>query len=154
MTATTAQTTQVYSVFIKATPEQIWEAITKPEFTARYFYGARISAAPDRYRSIGPNGETWGDAEVAEWDPPRRLVHGWRSMYDPDMAAEEESRVTWEIEPQHGGVSLLTVVHDRLEGAPKTAASVSGTGWMMVLSGLKTLLETGQPLTEASGGGA
>jgi uncharacterized protein YndB with AHSA1/START domain len=100
MTTVTGQTTQVYQVFIKAPPEAIWEAITKPEFTAKYFYGARISVAPQRYRSLGPNGEMWGDAEVAEWDPPRRLVHGWRSLYDPDMAAEEESRVTWEIEPQ------------------------------------------------------
>jgi uncharacterized protein YndB with AHSA1/START domain len=154
MSTMTAQTTQVYSVFIRATPGQIWEAITKPEFTAKYFYGARISVAPERYRSLGPNGETWGDAAVDEWDPPRRLVHGWRSMYDPDMAAEEESRVTWEIEPHDDGVTLLTVVHDRLEGAPKTATSVSGTGWMMVLSGLKTLLETGQSLAGASGGGA
>ena len=154
MSTTTAQTTQVYSLFIRATPEQIWEAITTPEFTAKYFHGARISVAPERYRSLAPTGETWGDAEVAEWDPPRRLVHGWRSMYDADMAAEEESRVTWEIEPQDDHMTLLTVVHDRLEGAPKTAASVSGTGWMMVLSGLKTLLETGQPLTEASGGEA
>jgi hypothetical protein len=67
-------------------------------------------------------------------------------MYDSEMAAEEESRVTWEIEPREDGICLLTVVHDRLEGAPKTAASVSGPGWMMVLSGLKTLLETGKPL--------
>jgi hypothetical protein len=63
------------------------------------------------------------------------------------MAAEEPSRVSWEIEAQEGGYSLLTVVHDQLEGAPKTAASVSGPGWTMVLSGLKTLLETGEPLT-------
>jgi uncharacterized protein YndB with AHSA1/START domain len=146
MTTMTAQTTQVYQVFVKATPEQIWDAITKPEFTQRYFYGARISIAPDGYHSLSPTGESWGDAEVAEWDPPRRLVHGWRSLYDPELAAEDESRVTWEIEPQEGGLSLLTVVHDRLEGAPKTAESVSGTGWMMVLSGLKTLLETGEPL--------
>ena len=81
-----------------------------------------------------------------EFDPPRKLVHEWRSLYDADLAAEEPSRVTWEIEPQDDGTCLLTVVHDRLEGAPKTAASVSGPGWMHVLSGLKTLLETGQPL--------
>ena len=56
--------------------------------------------------------------------------------------------MTWEIEPQEGDLSLLTVVHDRLEGAPKTAASVAGRGWMMVLSGLKTLLETGEPLSQ------
>jgi hypothetical protein len=67
-------------------------------------------------------------------------------MYDPEMAAERSSRVTWEIEPQDGGYCLLTVVHDQLEGAPKTAASVSGRGWMGVISNLKTLLETGTPL--------
>ncbi|HEU5362751.1 MAG TPA: SRPBCC family protein [Gaiellaceae bacterium] len=146
MTTTVAQTTQVYQVFIKASAEEIWDAITKPEFTQQYFYGARISVVPDRYHSLGPDDAVWGDAGVEEFDPPRRLVHGWRSMYDPEMAAEEESRVTWEIEPHDGGVCLLTVVHDRLEGAPKTAASVSGRGWTMVLSGLKTLLETGKPL--------
>jgi uncharacterized protein YndB with AHSA1/START domain len=146
MTTATALTTQVYQVFIKATPEQIWDAITKPEWTARYFYGARISVVPDAYRSLGPADEVWGESDVAEFDPPRKLVHGWRSMYDPDMAAEEESRVTWEIEPQDGGYSLLTVTHDQLEGAPKTAASVAGVGWMMVLSGLKTVLETGESL--------
>jgi uncharacterized protein YndB with AHSA1/START domain len=146
--ATATTTTQVYQVFIKATPEAIWEAITKPEFTARYFYGARISIVQDGYRSLGPNDDVWGDDEVFEWDPPRRLSHGWRSLYDPEMAAEEPSRVTWEIEPQDDGTSLLTVVHDRLEGAPKTAQSVSGTGWMRVVSGLKTLLETGTGLAE------
>ena len=67
----------------------------------------------------------WGDTDVSEFDPPRKLVHGWRSVYDPELAEEEESRVTWEIEAGDDGVSLLTVVHDRLEGAPKTAANVS-----------------------------
>jgi uncharacterized protein YndB with AHSA1/START domain len=67
-------------------------------------------------------------------------------MYDDEMAAEGESRVTWEIEPQGNGTTLLTVVHDRLEDAPKTAESVSGRGWMGVLSALKTLLETGESL--------
>ena len=149
MTTMVQTTTQVYQVFIKATPEAIWEAITKPEFTAKYFYGARIEATKNGIRSLGPDDEVWGDEAVDEFDPPRRLSHGWRSLYDPELAQEEESRVTWEIEPQEGGYSLLTVVHDRLEGAPKTAASVSGVGWMMVLSGLKTLLETGEPLTSS-----
>ncbi len=145
-TITEIHTTQVYQVFIKASPEAIWEAIITPEFTQKYFHGASIAVTPDRYLSLGPNGEVWGDAEVAEFDPPRRLVHGWRSLYNPELATEDESRVTWEIEPQEGGVSLLTVVHDELDGAPKTAASVAGVGWMSVLSGLKTLLETGEPL--------
>ncbi len=147
MTATAqAQTTQVYQVFIKASPEQVWEAITTPEFTRQYFYGANITVSADGLVSHGPDGAVWAQEPVAEFDPPRRLVHRWRSLYDPEMAAEEPSRVTWEIEPGEGGVCLLTVTHDQLQGAPKTAASVSGPGWMMVLSGLKTVLETGQPL--------
>jgi uncharacterized protein YndB with AHSA1/START domain len=146
-TTETNTTVQVYQVFIGATPEQIWEAITKPEFTAKYFYGSRIEFTPERRISLSADGtETWGDNVVTEWDPPHRLVHAWQSLYDPELAAEEPSRVTWEIEAQDGGFSKLTVTHDQLDGAPKTAASVEGAGWMMVLSGLKTLLETGKPL--------
>ena len=148
MTTTTIQATtvQVYQVFIKATPEAIWDAITKPEFTQQYFHGAHVENSAERHYSTGPDGSVWGDSATVEYDPPRRLVHGWRSLYDPTLAAEEESRVTWEIEPKDGGVCLLTVVHDQLDGAPKTAQSVSGPGWMFVLSGLKTLLETGGAL--------
>ena len=87
---------------------------------------------------------------MLEFEPPRRLVHGWRSLYNPELAVEEPSRVAWEIEPQEGGFCLLTVTHDQLEGAPKTAASVHGPGWTMVLSGLKSLLETGAPLIDYS----
>jgi uncharacterized protein YndB with AHSA1/START domain len=140
-------TAQVYQIFIKATPERIWEAIVKPEFTERYFHTARIQVSPTRYLSHGPDGSVWGDGSVLEFNPPKRLVHEWRSLYNPELADEATSRVTWEIEPQEGGVCLLTLTHDRLEGAPKTAQSVSGTGWMSVLSGLKTLLETGEPLS-------
>lgn len=73
-------------------------------------------------------------------------MHQWRSLYDDDMATEQPSRVTWEIEPQDGGYCKLTVTHDQLDGAPRTAASVAGPGWMFVLSGLKILLETGEAL--------
>ena len=144
-TLTEIQTTQVYQVYIKATPEAIWDAITKPEFTSQYFHGVTIDTTP-KLRQTYYGGEMANEADVLEWEPPRRLVHSWVSFYDPEMAAEEPSRVTWEIEAQDGGYSKLTVVHDRLEGAPKTAQSVSGAGWMFVLSGLKTLLETGEPL--------
>jgi uncharacterized protein YndB with AHSA1/START domain len=144
-TTMTATTTQVYQVFIKATPEAIWEAITKPEFTERFFYGVRMEVTPER-RRVWMTDEQWGDDPILEWDPPRRLVHGWRSKWNEELAAEEPSRVTWEIEAQGDGTTLLTLVHDQLEGAPKTAASVAGPGWMRVVSGLKTLLETGEPL--------
>jgi uncharacterized protein YndB with AHSA1/START domain len=149
MTTMTEQTTQVYSVFIRATPEQVWDAITKPEFTTRYFHGTRIEStfepgAP--YLSLAGDGdETLVDGEILESDPPRMLRHTWRALYDPETASEPFSRVTWEIEPQEGGVTKLTVVHDQLEAAPKTAEGVAG-GWSYVLSGLKTLLETGEPL--------
>jgi len=145
MTTMTAQTTQVYSVFIRATPEQIWEAITKPDFTEQYFYGARIDIRDGRrFTNIG---EMEWDEEVLEEERPSKLVHRFVAAYDPDMGAEEPSRVTWEIEPQDGGITKLTVVHDQLESAPKTAESVAG-GWMYILSGMKTLLETGKPLTD------
>jgi uncharacterized protein YndB with AHSA1/START domain len=143
MAATAAQ---VYRVFIKASPEEIWEAITTPEFTEKYFYGVRIDTTEQRRVTHAPGSDMSGEDPVLEWDPPRRLVHGWRSKWNPELSVEEPSRVTWEIEPGAGGVCLLTVVHDQLEGAPKTAASVAGPGWMRVLSGLKTLLETGEPL--------
>ena len=144
-----AKTLQVYQVFIKADPERIWDAITKPEFTQRYFHGTRADhelRAGGAYRTLGEGDCVLVDGEVLEVEPPRRFVHTWRALYDPEMGAEEPSRVTWEIEAQDGGISLVTLTHDRLEGAPKTAESVSGGGWMMVLSGLKTLLETGEPL--------
>ena len=149
MTTMTEQATQVYSVFIRATPEQVWDAITKPEFTTRYFHGTRIEStfepgAP--YLSLaGDSDQTLVDGEILESDPPRMLKHTWRALYDPETASEPFSRVTWEIEPQEGGVTKLTVVHDQLEAAPKTAEGVAG-GWSYVLSGLKTLLETGEPL--------
>jgi len=145
MSTMTAQATQVYEVYIKATPQQIWDAITKPEFTEKYFYGSRITVTEDEYLSLDGKGDTLVRGKVLEIDPPHRLVTGWRALYDPETATEEDSRVTWEIEPQDGGYSKLRVVHDQLEGAPKTALSVAG-GWSYVLSGLKTLLETGKPL--------
>jgi len=143
-------TTQIYRVFIKATPEAIWTAITSAEFTSRYFHGANIESTWEPgtpYRGLSPDrSQIWVEGSVHEVDPPRRLVHGWRALYNPECADEPESRVTWEIEPREGGVCLLTTTHDRLEQSPKTAAGVSGEGWTHVLSGLKTLLETGEPL--------
>jgi uncharacterized protein YndB with AHSA1/START domain len=151
MSTMTEQATQVYAVFIRATPEQVWDAITKPEFTTKYFHGTRIESTFEQgapYLSLAADDQQLIDGEVLESDPPRTLKHTWRALYDPETAAEPHSRVTWEIEPQEGGVTKLTVTHDQLEAAPKTAASVAG-GWEHVLSGLKTLLETGEPLESA-----
>ncbi len=149
MTTTTATATQVYQLFIKATPEQVWDAITKPEFTQQYFYGSVLDSTFEPGASFdgwsADRSQHYVDGEVLEADPPRLLRTTWRALYDPETAAEPHSRVTWEIEPQDGGLTKLTVVHDELDQSLKTAASVAG-GWPFVLSGLKTLLETGQPL--------
>jgi uncharacterized protein YndB with AHSA1/START domain len=152
MTTMTEQSVQVYAVFIRATAEQVWDAITKPEFTSKYFYGSVIDST---YEPGTPylgwsedRSQQYVDGEVIEASPPARLVTSWRAMYDEETAAEPYSRVTWELEPAGEGVTKLTVVHDQLEASPKTAANVAG-GWSFVLSGMKTLLETGRPLGEA-----
>jgi uncharacterized protein YndB with AHSA1/START domain len=166
----TGVTTQVYQVYIRATAEAIWDAITKPEWTERYGYGGLVDydLRPGGAFRTRPNaamvaaGAEMGyetpdvilDGEVVEADPPRRLVQTWRLLMDPETAAEAFTRLTWEIAPGQGGVSKLTVTHD-LAGAPKTAVLVSGAleaegaggGWAWMLSDLKTLLETGTPFT-------
>jgi uncharacterized protein YndB with AHSA1/START domain len=160
---TTVTTTQVYRVYIKATPEAIWDAITKPEWTERFGYGGRAEydlRPGGSYRGLTNEGmraagapDVAVDGEVLGVDPPRKLVQTWRMVMDAEMAAEGFTRLTYDIEPGHGGVTKLTVTHD-LEGAPRLAAVVAGAaeeaggggGWSWVLSGIKTLLETGQPL--------
>ena len=145
----------VFQIYIKATPEQVWAAITESKFRRKYFFGSSIEStfAPGSpVRSVGPDGATWGENTVLESDPPKRLVHTWSSLYDPQLAAEPESRVTWQIEPpEDGAYSKLTVTHDQLQNSPQTRKSVEG-GWMFVISGLKTAIETGAPLSAASAG--
>ena len=152
MTTMTETTTQVYQLYIRAAPEQVWEAITTSDFRRKYFFGTSIESTFEPgspMRTWSPDGkDLWGDDTVFESDPPHRLVHSWRSLYDEELASEEESRVTWQIEPADGGLSKLTLIHDRFEGAPKTAAHVAG-GWMWILSNMKTLIETGEAFPAA-----
>jgi len=155
--------TQVYRVYIKAPPRAIWDAITRPEWTDRYGYGGRgeydlrpggayRGQTSEAMRAVGAP-DVAVDGEIIEADPPRKLVLTWRLVMDPEIAAEGFTRLTYEIEEGEGGVSRLTVTHD-LDGAPKLAALVGGTleatgaggGWSWVLSDLKTLLETGEPM--------
>jgi uncharacterized protein YndB with AHSA1/START domain len=158
----TSVTTQVYRVYIKATPEAIWDAITKPEWTDRYGYtglaeydlrpgGAFRVVAGKAMEDAGFSG-VMVDGEVIEADPPRKLVQTWRLLMDPEAEAQGFTRLTYEIETE-GGASKLTVTHD-LEGAPGLAKMVAGEladtgaggGWSWILSDLKSLLETGKPL--------
>src|SRR5829696_3278534 len=126
--------TQVYRVYIKATPEAIFEAITKPEWTIRYGYnnyadfdlrpgGAYRARASEEFLAAGAP-EIVVDGEVIEADPPRKLVQTWRMLMDPELASEGYTRLTHEIEPTDHGTKL-TVIHE-LEGAPRLAALVAG----------------------------
>jgi uncharacterized protein YndB with AHSA1/START domain len=159
----TSTTTQIYRIFIRATPQAIWDAITKPEWTQRFGYGlkdeyelrrggAYRGHANDGMIAMGMSGVIV-DGEVVEADPPRKLTVTWRMVIDPSMAAEGFTRLTYEIEPGRDGVSRLSVIHD-LAGTPGHAHMVAGAlqgpgaggGWSWILSDLKSLLETGAPM--------
>jgi uncharacterized protein YndB with AHSA1/START domain len=138
---------KVFEIWIRTTPEKLWEAITNPALRARYNFGASIDtewkAGSQFEMRAGDGSVKLGGGEVLEVDPPRRLVQTMVAMWSDEVKAEGTSRVTWEIE-QVRDSCRLTVTHDQLrEGAN---AELYG-GWPMILSGLKTLLETGENLT-------
>ncbi|GAA1862746.1 SRPBCC family protein [Asanoa iriomotensis] len=156
-------TVQVHRVYIKASAQAIWDAITKPEWTARYGHrglsdydlrpgGAFVGRANEGMLARGVP-EVAVDGEVIEADPPHRLVQTFRMLMDPGLAAEGFTRLTYEIAEGTDGVCTLTVTHD-LTGAPGLAALMrgdfeamgAGGGWPWTLSGLKTLLETGKEM--------
>jgi uncharacterized protein YndB with AHSA1/START domain len=156
-------TTQVYRVYIKATPQRIWDTITDPQWTERFGYGGRsvyelrpggtyTAYTSQAMREQGAP-EVAIVGEVLESDPPRRLVQTWQMVMDPAMEAQGATRLTYEIDELSDGISRLTVVHD-LTGAPMLAGLMrgdmesqgAGGGWNWVLSTLKTLLETGEEL--------
>lgn len=161
-------TVQIYRVYIKATPEAIWTAITTPEWTIKYGYAPLVDYdlhAGGAFRAYANEGmkalgcpDVISDGEVIEADPPRRLVQTWRMTMTEAMAGEAFTRLTYEIDPVRGGVSRLTVTHD-VSGAPlwatvlrgESESAGAGGGWSEILSGLKTLLETGEQLPFQSG---
>lgn len=159
--------TQVYRIYIKASAQAIWDAITKPEWTERYGYtglvdydlrpgGAYTVRATEPFLAASKAQgydipEVIISGEVVEADPPHKLVTSFRMLMDPQTAAEPPTRITHEIKELDNGVCALTLTHE-LAGAPQLAAVVSGVwaeqggggGHAWVLSDLKTLLETGK----------
>jgi uncharacterized protein YndB with AHSA1/START domain len=141
------ETTKIFEIYIKTTPEVLWEAITNPEIRAKYNFGAapigewKVGA---KQQMSAPDADfVLGECEVLEVDPPRRLMHTMDAYFSEAAKAEPTSRVTWEIEPV-GDSCRLVLTHDKLrEGGTD---EVWG-GWPMVLSGLKTWLESGELLT-------
>jgi uncharacterized protein YndB with AHSA1/START domain len=137
---------KVFEIYIKTTPERLWEAITEAEMRRVYQFGGGVTSEwtpGSRYELSHPQGGVLAEGENLDVDPPRRLVQSFTALWSDDVRAEGSSRVTWEIEPV-GDSCRLTVTHDQLrEGAN---GELYG-GWPMILSGLKTLLETGESLT-------
>jgi len=138
---------KVFEIYIKTTPERVWEAITDAEIRSKYNFGSRVSSdwtPGSPYEMSARDGSVaLGKGENLEVDPPRRLVQSMVALWSDEVKSEGTSRVTWEIEPV-GDSCRLTVTHDQLrEGANDELYG----GWPMILSGLKTWLETGELLT-------
>jgi uncharacterized protein YndB with AHSA1/START domain/biotin operon repressor len=138
---------KVFEIYIKTTPERLWEAITDGEMRSKYNFGAQVNSdwtpgSPYRMGHPGANVEL-GEGENLEVDPPRRLVQSFTALWSDEVKSQGTSRITWEIEPV-GDSCQLTVTHDQL---PEDANPELYGGWPMILSGLKTLLETGETLT-------
>jgi uncharacterized protein YndB with AHSA1/START domain/predicted transcriptional regulator len=140
----------VYQIIIKAPQQRVWEAITKPEFTSRYFYGNTLKTdltvgSPFTYHL--PNGSPVVEGEVVSSDPPNRLVHTYHALWPP-MNADAPTKVTWELESLPGGVTKVTVVHEDFQGETATYQGLQSGGWTWILSNMKTLLETGEPMPQ------
>jgi len=136
---------KVFEIYIKTTPERLWKAITDTEMRRKYTFGAVVTSdwtTGSRYESVG-GGAPIFEGENLEIDPPRRLVQSFRALWGEDVKSEGTSRVTWEIEPV-GDSCRLIITHDQLR---EDANNQLYGGWPMILSGLKTLLETGKMLT-------
>jgi uncharacterized protein YndB with AHSA1/START domain len=138
---------KVFEIYIKTTPERLWEAITDNEMRQQYNFGVGVTSdwtTGSRYEGVHPGASiSIAEGENLEVDPPRRLVQSFTALWSDEVKREGPSRVTWEIEPI-GDSCRLTVTHDELrEGAN---GQLYG-GWPQILSGLKTLLETGEHLT-------
>lgn len=140
----------MFQIYVRASAADVWRSITEAEFTRRYFHDTAVETdwqpgSPVIFRQ--DDGSVAVEGKVLEVDEPTRLVMTWEFKYSPDVANDPPSRVTWEIEPlgESGDVCRLTVLHDEFDGETETY-KVTGNGWVPLLSSLKSLLETGEPL--------
>ncbi len=137
----------VYVSVIKTTPEKLWAALTDGNITPAYYYGGKFEStikAGSNYRYIAPDGGNFLSGQIIEALPPQKLVATFKGEWMPGMENDAPSRVTYEI-LQQGDCCRLTLTHDEFDGETATYQN-SGSGWPGILSGLKTLLETGTPL--------
>ena len=140
----------VYVTYIKTTPEKLWDALTSPEMTKLYWFGAHLESdwkPGSPWKIVFPDGRVADSGEILECDPPRRIVIKWRNEWSPELKAEGYSRCTMDIEQTDGAVKL-TVMHTIDRPESKFIGAVSG-GWPKILSNLKSLLETGKIALES-----
>lgn len=143
-----SSTRHVYRVYIRAAPAQVWQAITDPAFTRRYFHGIGFDAPPEAgsaYTTSMPDGQLAVDGVIEVCEPPYRLVQTWHVLHDAAMAGEPPSRVEWTLTDAADGLTRLDLVHGDLARSPLTWAMVKD-GWVWILDGLKSLVETGETL--------
>lgn len=136
----------VYVTYIAATPEQVWQALTDPNMTEKYWFGFRVAAeggVGERMTARSPAGKQVHNDPILESDPPRRLSYGWQPLFK-EMQGERPSRVTFELEP-FKGQTRLTVTHDEFDEDSRIFGMIS-KGWPAVLSSLKSFLEIGRGL--------
>lgn len=144
------QPEHVYVTYIKTTPERLWQALTDGKMTSKYYFASTVTSdwkPGSRYRFTDPKGQLQIEGEVVEADPPRKLVTTFSAVWDDEVRKDKATMAAFEIEPM-GAVCKLTVMHTGFEGETATYHQVSG-GWSMIVSSLKSLLETGEPLSVA-----
>jgi uncharacterized protein YndB with AHSA1/START domain len=143
--------TFVYVTYIAASPERVWDALTKPDLSEKYWFGYRVRAdgrPGEHMTAYNPAGRQVHDDPIVESEPPRKLVYRWKSLYK-ELPDERPSRVTFLLEPVKGQ-TRLTVTHDDFDADSRMFDMIS-KGWPAVLSSLKSFLETGQGLEPSWG---
>ena len=139
----------VYVIYIRSTRERVWDALIKPEFTRQYWFGYAQESEwkiDSSWQLVSRDGKVADSGKVLEFDPPRRLSVSWNHRLDPEMAAEGESRASYDLD-QQGSMVKLTVTHEIGKEHSTLIKKVSG-GWPSILSSLKRLLETGEALDQ------
>ena len=139
----------VYVTYIRTTPEKLWDALIKPEFTRAYWFGVTLESEWNKgasWKMMIPDGRVGDSGEVLEIEPPKKLVLSWRNEFRPEIREEGYSRCTFTLEPE-GHTVKLTILHEIDRDGSKLIDAVSG-GWPKILASLKSMLETGKALDE------
>lgn len=141
----------VYVTYIRTSADRLWQALTEPEFTRRYWAGTYQESdwtPGSSWRNMIPDGRVGDSGEIVEADRPRRLVLTWRNEFIPEMREEGHSRLTYELE-ENDGIVKLTLIHEMDRPDSGLIGAVS-EGWPEILASLKSLLETGEPLASTT----